>query len=252
MKNLPHLLQHQSVTLVYKRDEGSKTRLCVDFRELNKLIVPEPQPFPLIDEILTKSCNAKLFTTLDVNSAFWSIPVRIKDRYKTAFVTQNGHWQWKCLPFGLKTSPAIFQRILNNIIRKYNLNSFCQNYIDDILIFSSTFEQHIEHLEELLKAICEEGFRLKFIKCNFAKEEVKYLGHIVGNNTVRPINDNLISIRNFSPPDNRKKIRQFLGKVNFYHKYIKNSARLLEPLHNLLRKDVKFNWSLDCQEASFH
>lgn len=124
------------VTLALKKDEGSKTRLCIDFRELNKLIVPEPQPFPLIDEILTKTRNAKFFTTLDINSAFWCIPVRNKDKYKTAFVTQDGHWQWKCLPFGLKTSPAIFQRILSNIIRKHNLNSFCINYIDDILIFS--------------------------------------------------------------------------------------------------------------------
>lgn len=237
------------VTLAYKREEGKKTRMCIDFRELNKLLVSEPQPFPLIEEIIAKTRDSEWFSTLDINSAFWAIPLRAKDRYKTAFVTQDGHWQWKCLPFGLKTSPAIFQRILSNIIRRNNLNSFCVNYIDDILISSRSFEEHMEHLEKLLQAICKEGFRVKFTKCNFAENEVKYLGHVISKNTVRPLKDNLRSIQEFPIPDTRKKIRQFLGKINFYHKYIEDSARLLEPLQNLLRKDIQFSWSQDCQRA---
>ena len=99
------------VTLAYKKDDGRKTRLCIDFRELNKMVLPEPQPFPRIDDVIVKAGNCEWFSTLDVNSAFWSIPIREKDKIKTAFVTQNGHYQWTCHPFGLKTSPAIFQRI---------------------------------------------------------------------------------------------------------------------------------------------
>lgn len=224
--------------------------MCIDFRELNKLLISEPQPFPLIEEIIAKTRDSEWFTTLDINSAFWAIPLREKDRYKTAFVTQDGHWQWKNLPFGLKTSPAIFQRILSNIIRRNNLNGFCINYIDDILIFSRSFDEHMEHLEKLANAIWNEGFRLKFAKCNFAKNEAKYLGHVISKNTVRPLKDNLKSIQEFPTPDSRKKIRQFLGKINFYHKYIEDSARLLEPLHNLLRKNTQFLWSQDC-ETSF-
>jgi len=190
------------VTLAYKREEEkTKTRMCIDFRELNKLLIPEPHPFPLIEEIIAKTRDSEWFSALDINSAFWAIPLRIKDKYKTAFVTQDGHWQWKCLPFGLKTSPAIFQRILSNIIRRNNLNTFCINYIDDILIFSKSFEEHMEHLEKLLKAINKEGFRLKFTKCNFAKNEVKYLGHVISKNTVRPLRDNLKSIKEFPIPD---------------------------------------------------
>ncbi|KAK2577718.1 hypothetical protein KPH14_012879 [Odynerus spinipes] len=237
------------VTLAYKRDEEKKTRMCIDFRELNKLVIPEPQPFPLIDEIIAKTSGAEWFSALDINSAFWSIPVRTKDKYKTAFVTQDGHWQWKCLPFGLKNSPSIFQRILSNILRRNNLSAFCINYIDDIIIFSKSFEEHMGHLQKVLRAIYEEGFRLKFEKCSFAKSEVKYLGHIISKNTVRPTTENLISIRNFPVPDSRKKVRQFLGKVNFNHKYIPNTVRLLEPLHNLLRKNVEFAWTQDCEEA---
>jgi len=112
--------------------------LCIDFREINKLVVPESQPFPRIEDIVVKAVNCRWFSTFDINSAFWSIPLKEEDREKTAFVTQNGHWQWRCLPFGLKTSPAIFQRILSNTIRKNRLSDFCANYIDEL--YSSIFE----------------------------------------------------------------------------------------------------------------
>lgn len=148
------------VTLAYKRDENKKSRLCIDFRDLNKIVVPQSQPFPLIEDLLIKTRDCKFFSTLDINSAFWSIPLRVTDKQKTAFVTQEGHFQWNCLPFGLKTSPAIFQRIMCNIIRKNKLGDFVVSYIDDILVFSKTFAEHIEHLTQLFRAIKIEGFRL--------------------------------------------------------------------------------------------
>lgn len=237
------------VTLAFKRDENTKSRLCIDFRELNKIVIPQAQPFPLISDLIVKARNCKYFTTLDINSAFWSIPLRIEDRQKTGFVTQDGHYQWTCLPFGLKTSPAIFQRILSNILRNNNLKDFTENYIDDILIFSKSFEDHVNHIEKVLKAIKKEGFRLKFQKCTFAASSVKYLGHIIGNNTVKPLKDNLISIRNFPTPKTQKNIRQFLGKINFYHEYIPNGSILLDPLHRLLRKNTQFIWSEECEKS---
>ncbi|CAB3223065.1 unnamed protein product [Arctia plantaginis] len=237
------------VTLAFKKGENRKSRLYVDFRELNKIDVPQAQPFPLIDDLIIKTRNCKHFTILDINSAFWAIPLRVEDRSKTGIVTQDGHFQWTCLPFGLKTSPAIFQRILSNILRKHNLTGYSVNYIDDILIYSSTFEEHIRHIRNVLEAIIKEGFRLKFQKCTFASDSVKYLGHIIQNNSVRPPKDNLISIRNFPTPKTQKKIRQFLGKINFYHEYIPRSAIILDPLHNLLRKNEKFLWSEKCEES---
>lgn len=141
------------ITLAFKKEDNKKSRLCIDFRDLNKIVTPQAQPFPLIENLMIKTRNCKFFSTLDINSAFWSIPLRIEDRKKTAFVTQEGHFQWTCLPFGLKTSPAIFQRILSNILRKYKLTDFAVNYIDDILIFSKSFSDHINHLTQLLEAI---------------------------------------------------------------------------------------------------
>lgn len=237
------------VTLAFKKEDNKKSRLCIDFRELNKIVVPEAQPFPYIEDLMVKTRNCNYFTSLDVNSAFWSIPLRIEDRKKTGFMTQEGHFQWTCLPFGLKTAPAIFQRILSNILRKYKLSDFAVNYIDDILIFSKSFEQHINHLKQLLEAIKKEGFKLKFQKCTFASDSVKYLGHIIQNNSVKPLKDNLISIKNFPIPKTQKNVRQFLGKINYYHEYIPNSAIILDPLHNLLRKNQKFIWTDKCQEA---
>lgn len=237
------------VTLAFKREDNKKSRLCIDFRDLNKIVIPQAQPFPLIEDLMEKTRNCKFYTTLDINSAFWAIPLRIEDRMKTGFVTQEGHFQWTCLPFGLKTSPAIFQRILSNILRKYNLTDFTVNYIDDILVFSENFYDHINHLQQLLRAIKTEGFRLKFTKCTFASDSVKYLGHIIRNNTVTPIKDNLISIQSFPVPKTQKNVRQFLGKINFYHKYIPNNAIILDPLHNLLRKNQEFRWTQDCQKA---
>lgn len=192
------------VTLAYKKEEGRKCRLCIDFRDLNKIVVPQSQPFPLIEDLMVKTRNCKFFSTLDINSAFWSIPLKVEDRKKTAFVTQENHFQWTCLPFGLKTAPAIFQRILASIIRKHNLSDFTVNFVDDILIFSQTFDEHIKHLSLLLEAISKEGLRLKFSKCAFAQDSVKYLGHILKNNTVTPLKDNLIAIKNFPLPEKKK------------------------------------------------
>ena len=132
--------------------------------------MPESQPFPRIDDLTVRAKGCKIFSKLDINSAFWSIPVRKKDRYKLAFVTHHGHWQWNCLPFGLKSAPAIFQRILAGVIRKNKLNAFAVNYIDDILVFSKNYEEHINHVELLLKALYKQGFKLNRKKCQFVKK----------------------------------------------------------------------------------
>lgn len=241
------------VTLAFKKTEEGKPkekiRMCVDFRDLNKLLVPESQPFPLIEDMMVRTRDCSWFSALDINSAFWSIPIRVKDRFKTAFVTQQGHWQWRNLPFGLRNSSSVFQRILSGVIRKHNLQSFCVNYIDDILIFSKSFKEHIEHLRSLFNAIQVEGWKLKFIKCKFASSSVSYLGHIVEKNTVRPLRDNLVAIKAFPRPTNKRNIRQFLGKINFYNKYIPEAAKKLECFHRLLRKDVMFEWTEECEQT---
>lgn len=242
------------VTMQFKKDglsnNKSKTRMCVDYRELNKILVPESQPFPLIDEIIVKTRGCSWFSALDINLAFHSIPIRKADRYKSAFVTQHGHYEWCSMPFGLKSAPSVFQRILSNILRTRNLSNFSVNYLDDIIVFSRSFDEHVKHVQQIIDAIFDAGFRLNFQKCNFAMHEIRYLGHVISGDSVRPLQDNLVAINSFPVPSSRKNVRQFLGKINFYRKFIQNSSFLLEPFHNLLRKNVPFSWSTECQ-ASF-
>lgn len=237
------------VTLAYKKDEGRKSRLCIDFRKLNKLIVPECFPFPTIQDVIEKTVNCEYFTVLDINSAFWCITMKSEDREKTSFITKYGKFMFKVLPFGLKNAPATFQRILSNIIRRNNLDDFAINYIDDVLIFSRTWEDHLSHIEKFLHAIYEEGFKLKFAKCLFAAKAVKYLGHTISKNTISPAQGNLVSIQNLQRPSDKSGVRSILGSINFFLRYIENSTQKLEPLHRLLRKDIKFEWSDDCEET---
>lgn len=241
------------VTLQYKKDGLSskkvKSRMCGDYRELNKILVPESQPFPLIDDLLTKTRNCSWFSALDINAAFHSIPIRDSDRHKTAFVTQQGHYEWCSMPFGLKISPAVFQRIISRILQQNEFPSFSTSYIDDILIFSRTFEEHLLHVQRVITVIANEGFLFNFKKCNFARSTIQYLGHILSPNQVRPLNDNLKAISAFPILKTRRHVRQFLGKINFYRKFIPNAVFLLEPLHNLLRKSSPFRWTRDCQES---
>lgn len=237
------------ITLVYKKEEGRRSRLCIDFKSLNRIVVPECQPFPRIEDIMERTIDCEYFSTLDINSAFWSVPVKEEDKEKLAFVTEDGHYQWKVLPFGYRNSPLIFQRILSRIIKSRSLNRFAMNYMDDIIIFSKSFEEHLDHLKQFFKAVEEERFKLKLSKCDFAKKSVRYLGHIIAKNKIQPLNDGLLAIKEFPIPSNRKQVRQFLGKVNYYHKFIPNCAERLEPLHHLLRKDTSFVWSENCTKA---
>ena len=185
------------VTMAFRKSENERNRMCIDFREMNKIVIPQTYPFPTIEDIILKTKGSTCFSTLDINSAFWSIPLNPNDRHKTGFITLEGHYQWKCMPFGIKIASPTFQRILSGIIRKYSLSSFCINYIDDILVFSRSFKDHIPHLRSVFSAIQKEGFRLKFAKCEFARKKVKYLGHILECDGTRPLLDNVAAIRDF-------------------------------------------------------
>lgn len=237
------------VTLAYKKEDGKKSRLCIDFRKLNKLVVPECFPFPTIQDVIEKVANCEYFTVLDVNSAFWCISLKLEDREKTSFVTKYGKFMFRVLPFGLKNASATFQRILSNIIRRNNLDEFCINYIDDILIFSRSWDEHVQHIEKFLQVANSEGFKLKLVKCLFAAKSVKYLGHTISKNRVSPAQENLVSIQHLQSPTDKSGVRSILGSINFYLKYIENSSQKLEPLHQLLRKDVKFQWTDGCEQV---
>ena len=200
------------VTLVHKKDEGEKNRLCIDFRKLNTITITDSYPFPRIEDIIDQLYNCKVFSILDLSSGFWHVRVHPKDIYKTAFVTQYDHFEWLVMPFGFRNSPAIFQRIIYNILQKHNLTKFTKNYLDDILIYSKTKQEHLKHLELVFEAFKQENIKLKLSKCQFLRASVEYLGFRLEENKISPLHDNTASIKNFPTPTNIKNIQQFLGK----------------------------------------
>jgi len=237
------------ITLVDKKDEGKKSRLCIDYRKLNSIAIADNYPFPRLDDIIDKLHDCEYFSTLDISSGFWHIKVEPKDVHKTAFVTMNDHFEWLVMPFGYRNSPSIFQRIIRNILKKHNLITFSDNYLDDILIYSKSFNEHLKHIELVLKALIDENIKLKLSKCSFSQKRVKYLGHIISKNKVRPLSDNINAINDFPTPLTVKNVQQFLGKVNYYHKFIPNVPKLLNPLYQLLHKNSKFIWTKECDQS---
>ena len=237
------------VVLVNKKDDGEKTRLCIDYRKLNSITIPERYPMPNIRDIEDKLLNAEFFSTLDISSGFHHIRVAPEDKTKTAFVTMHEHFQWKVMPFGLKNAPAIFQRIVYNILKRNNLTAFSHNYIDDIIIFSKTTDEHLRHIDQVLKVMKKENVKLKQSKCFFMKKSVTYIGHLISKNTIRPLNNNLSAITDYPPPHDKKTLRRFLGKINFYHRFIPDRTELLDPLYDLLKKEHQFKWSEDKQKS---
>ena len=237
------------VVLVNKKDEGEKTRLCIDYRKLNAITIPERYPMPNIGDIENKLLDAAVFSTLDISSGFHHIPVGIEDKRKTAFVTMHEHYEWNVMPFGLKNAPAIFQRIIYNVLKKNELTSFTHNYIDDIIVFSKNKHDHMQHLDRVLEVMKLENIKLKMSKCHFLKEKVVYLGHEISKNTICPLNSNVEAILEYPAPTDKKTLRRFLGKINFYHRFIPDRTKVLDPFYHLLKKREQFNWNQTHQEA---
>ena len=237
------------VTLVSKKDEGEKSRLVVDFRALNKITIVDSYPFPRIEDIIDKLHGSKIFTTLDISSGFWYVQMKSENVHKTAFSTQSGHHEFLVCPFGFRNSPAIFQRAIFRILEKNKLTKFAHNYLDDIMVHSRNFEEHLTHLRAVFQAMRREEVKFKLSKCHIAEQRVTYLGHDISENEIRPTKDHIIAIQNFPIPRNKKSLQQLLGKINFNRKFIPNASKNLNPLYELLKINKNFEWTDDCQKA---
>ncbi|GBO38356.1 Transposon Tf2-6 polyprotein [Araneus ventricosus] len=236
------------VTLAFKRDEGKKTRLCIDFRKLNALCKSDSEPLPLMDSLLDKLSKAKIFSSLDLASGYWHVPIHPKDTEKLAFCTNFGLYEWCRLPFGIKVAPAIFNRLIRRILTKYKIDFAC-NYFDDIIVYSSSELEHWKHLKTIFEICEKENIKLKLSKCVFAQTKISFLGYEIEQGKVSPNNANIETIKKLQPPTNVKELQRFLGSVNVYNKFIPQYAKLRFPLNQLLKKDVKFNWTNECQDA---
>jgi len=236
-----------SPVLFVKKKDGS-LRLCVDYRALNAVTVKNRYPIPRVDEILDKLKDAAFFSKLDLKSGYHQVLLDDVDKEKTAFNTLFGQYQYKVLPFGLTNAPPAFMSLMNEMFKEH-LNKFILIYLDDILIFSKTREQHLEHIREALKILEKNKFYLNSAKCEFEKEEIEFLGHVVGGNEVTPAPAKARCIREWPAPKNAKEMKSFLGLCGYYRKFVNNFAGIAAPLHELTKEDKEWHFGTEETQA---
>lgn len=243
------IIQHSNspysapVWIVPKKADASgkaKWRLVIDYRKLNEVTIDDKYPIPNIDEILGKLGTCQYFTTLDLAKGFHQIEIDGQDVHKTAFNVENGHYEFLRMPFGLKTAPATFQRLMNNVLKDY-INKICLVYLDDIIIFSASLEEHLDSLTKIFKRLEDVNLMVQLDKSEFLKKETEFLGHIITLDGIRPNPKKIECVKNFPIPKTPKQIKQFLGLTGYYRKFIQDYSKIAKPITKYLKKNQKVN-----------
>lgn len=235
--------------VVLVRKKNDEWRFCVDYRKLNLTLKDMAYPLPLIGDILTYMNGCKHFCTLDMNSGYWQIPIREEDKHKTAFITADGLYEWQVTPFGLKTSPGVFQKCMDQVLAGLKWGS-CLVYLDDVLIMAPEYEIMLKRLETVLERLRAASMTLNPAKCSFGYGEVQLLGHVVNEQGISPNPSKLKAVREFPPPRRLRALRAFIGLCNYYRSFVPDFSKIVAPLVQLTRKDAKFHWGPE-QETAF-
>jgi hypothetical protein len=235
------------ILFVPKKD--GKLRLCVDYRKLNDITIKNRYPLPNISELQDRLSGAMFFTALDLRGAYNLIRMKKGEEWKTAFRTRYGHYEYTVMPFGLTNAPAVCQALINNVLREH-LDITVVAYLDDILVYSQTLEEHKVHVRQVLECLAKADLRLKPEKCEWHKDEVEFLGYVVGRYGVKMSDKKIQVVKDWPTPTSVKGIQEFLGFVNFNRRFIKDYSTKALPLTRLTRKDTPFKWE-QAQEDAF-
>ncbi|GJR05229.1 putative reverse transcriptase domain-containing protein [Tanacetum coccineum] len=234
--------------LFVKKKDGS-FRMCIDYRELNKLTVKNRYPLPRIDDLFDQLQGSSVYSKIDLRSGYHQLRVREEDIPKTAFRTRYGHYEFQVMPFGLTNAPAVFMDLMNRVCKPY-LDKFVIVFIDDILIYSKSKQEHEKHLKIILELLKKEELYAKFSKCEFWIPKVQFLGHVIDSEGIHVDPAKIESIKDWTSPKSPMEIRQFLGLAGYYRRFIEGFSKIAKPMTKLTQKKVKFEWG-DKQEAAF-
>ena len=223
-------------------------RPCIDFRGLNGITVKNKYPLPLISSNLGSLEGAKLFTKLDLRNAYHLVRIKEGDEWKTAFNTPLGHFEYLVMPFGLTNAPAVFQALINDVLRDF-INRFVVVYLDDILIYSGSMEEHISHVCQVLTRLLENRLFVKAEKCDFHVDTVSFLGYIIQSGSIKPDPEKIRAVEEWPVPKSRKELQRFLGFANFYRRFIRDYSKVASPLTRLTSVNVTFCWSPEAHKA---
>ncbi|CAF4637904.1 unnamed protein product, partial [Rotaria sp. Silwood2] len=240
-----------SPVIIHKKKDGS-VRFLVDYRKLNSVTKKDSFPQPTTEELLQRLGGHRFYTKLDLKSGYFQIPIHEADKEKTAFVTQDGLWEFNVLPQGIMNGPPTFQRIMHNLLG-YGRWDYVMVYLDDILIFSRTFDEHKQHLNEILSLLHAANFQINPAKCSIAVPEIDFLSHTINEHLIKPNGDKIKAIIDLPTPQTLKEANEFLGKINWYRKFIPNFAVIAAPLHKVTNKTKshrhEFTWGPNQQKA---
>ena len=234
--------------ILFQRKHDGSLRLCVDYRALNKVTVRNKYPIPLIADLFDQLSQAKYFSKLDLRSGYHQVRIAEGDEPKTTCVTRYGAFEFLVMPFGLTNAPATFCTLMNQVFHDY-LDKFVVIYLDDIMVFSSTLEEHMDHLRLVFKRLQENQLYVKREKCSFAQIQIHFLGHVVEQGQIRMDMEKVEAIRDWATPKNVKELRSFLGLANYYRRFVEGYSRRITALTELLKKDKKWSWTSECHEA---
>jgi len=235
-----HSAWSSPVVLVRKKD-GS-WRFCVDYRKLKSVTIQDAYPLPRIDKSLDALTGSKYFSTLDLLSGYWQVPLCLDAQEKAPFITRDELWKWKVLPFGLISAPATFQRLMEQVLSGLHWKTLLV-YLDDIVVISPDFPTHVSRLREVFERLRGAGLKLKLSKCTLLQPEVKYLGHIVGRHSVATNPKKVRAIKDWVTPQDLTGLQAFLGLVGYYRQYIPDFAGVAQPLNRLTAKGVTWQWT---------
>ena len=235
-----------SPVLLVRKHDGS-WRFCVDYRALNAVTVKDRFSIPTIDELLDELGGTCYFSKLDLLQGYHQIRMNEADIPKTAFRTHHGHYEFRVMPFGLCNAPSSFQSTMNTLFGPF-LRRFVIVFFDDILVYSASFQDHLQHLEQTFQVLLQNQFVLKLSKCSFAQTQVEYLGHIVSNRGVEPVASKISVIQQWPPPRTTKALRSFLGLAGFYRRFIRGYATIAAPLVKATTSDP-LQWTSITQNA---